>query len=145
MLYSQALQVPSSLQKAVFVFDYWVGNSDRQLGPFGGRPNLLMCSTNNQLQLIDHNQAFKWPLDAKKFAESHVFGPENRAWQLDLVDKVEYGQRMHDTAGRFSDLCSDIPAEWRDSISAAGLERLLEEILSNLMLCQSDEFWSVLK
>lgn len=59
LLYSQALQVPSSLQKAVFVFDYWVGNSDRQLGPFGGRPNLLMCSTNNQLQLIDHNQAFQ--------------------------------------------------------------------------------------
>jgi hypothetical protein len=145
LLYSQALQVPSSLQKAVFVFDYWVGNSDRQLGPFGGRPNLLMCSTDNQLQLIDHNQAFQWPLDPSRFAESHVFGPENREWRLDLVDKVEYAQRMHDTAGRFRGLCSDIPEEWCESIGALGLETLLEKIERSLMLCQSDEFWSVLK
>ncbi|MGN8029997.1 HipA family kinase [Pseudomonas sp. 22189] len=52
---------------------------------------------------------------------------------------------MHDTAGRFRDLCSDIPDEWREAIGALGLETLLEEIEHNLMLCQSDEFWSVLK
>lgn len=145
MLYSQVQQVPSDLQKAVFIFDYWVGNGDRQLGPLGGRPNLLMCGLDNQLQLIDHNQAFKWPLDAKKFAQSHVFGPSNRTWQLDLVDKVEYSQRMHDTAMRFRDLCLDIPDEWCESIGKPGLDILLEEIKSNLMLCQSDEFWSVLQ
>jgi hypothetical protein len=145
MLYSQVQQVPNDLQKAVFIFDYWVGNGDRQLGPLGGRPNLLMCGLDNQLQLIDHNQAFKWPLDAQKFAQSHVFGPNNRTWQLDLVDKVEYSQRMHDTAMRFRDLCLDIPDEWCESIGKPGLDILLEEIKSNLMLCQSDEFWSVLQ
>lgn len=145
LLYSQAQQVPSDLQKAVFIFDYWVGNGDRQLGPFGGRPNLLMCGIDNRLQLIDHNQAFKWPLDAKKFAESHVFGPSNRTWKLDLVDRVEYSQRMHDTAMRFHDLCLDVPDEWRESIGKPGIDILFEEIESNLMLCQSDEFWSVLQ
>lgn len=145
LLYSQAQQVPSDLQKAVFIFDYWVGNGDRQLGPFGGRPNLLMCGIDNRLQLIDHNQAFKWPLDAQKFAESHVFGPRNRTWKLDLIDRVEYSQRMHDTAMRFHDLCLDVPDEWRESIGKPGLDILLEEIESNLMLCQSDDFWSVLQ
>ncbi|MCP1498308.1 hypothetical protein J2Y86_003015 [Pseudomonas migulae] len=145
LLYSQAQQVPSNLQKAVFIFDYWVGNADRQLGPLGGRPNLLMSGFDNQLQLIDHNQAFQWPMDAQKFSESHVFGPNNRTWQLDMVDKVEYGQRMHDTAKRFRDLCLDIPDEWCESIGKPGFDILLEEIESNLMLCQSDEFWSVLQ
>ncbi|MBQ1558193.1 MAG: hypothetical protein IIZ69_08565 [Pseudomonas sp.] len=145
LLYSQALQVPADLQKAVFTFDYWIGNGDRQLGPLGGRPNLLMCSTDNQLQLIDHNQAFHWPQNAQEFAESHVFGPSNRAWHLDMVDKVEYSQRMHDTAKRFRDLCSDIPDEWCESIGKQGLDILFEEIESNLMRCNSDEFWSVLQ
>jgi len=145
LLYSQALQVPADLQKAVYIFDYWVGNGDRQLGPLGGRPNLLMCSADNQLQLIDHNQAFQWPQNAEEFSQSHVFGPSNRTWRLDMVDKVEYSQRMHDTANRFRDLCSDIPDEWCESIGRQGLDILFEEIESNLMRCNSDEFWSVLQ
>jgi hypothetical protein len=52
---------------------------------------------------------------------------------------------MHDTAMRFHDLCLDVPDEWRESIGKPGLDILLEEIESNLMLCQSDEFWSVLQ
>ena len=144
LLYSQALQVPVALQKAVFAFDYWVGNGDRQLGPRGGRPNLLMC-TENQLHLIDHNQAFKWPVDAEVFAATHVFGTENRTWHLDLVDKVDYTRRMHDTACRFRDLCSDIPGEWCEAIGQQGLDTLLDRIESNLLRCNSDDFWSVLQ
>lgn len=144
LLYSQVTLVPAELQKAVFVFDYWVGNSDRQLSLLGGRPNLLMCSMDNQLQLIDHNQAFQWPVDAKIFSETHVFGPCNRIWCLDLIDKVEYRQRMHDTAEHFRELSSDIPEEWCESIGKQGLDNLLQEIESNLLRCQSDEFWSVL-
>ncbi|MFC0712223.1 HipA family kinase [Azorhizophilus paspali] len=145
LLYSQALQVPADLQKSVFVFDYWIGNGDRQLGQWGGRPNLLMCSTDNLLRLIDHNQAFCWPLDTGAFADTHVFGPGNRSWRLDLLDKVEYGQRMHDTACRFRDLCSDIPDEWRESVGVAEFDILLKEIESHLMRCQSDDFWSALE
>ena len=47
LLYSQALQVPVGLQKAVFTFDYWVGNGDRQLGSLGGRPNVLIQSAHS--------------------------------------------------------------------------------------------------
>jgi len=145
LLFSQAQQVHSDLQKAVFIFDYWVGNGDRQIGPMGGRPNLLITGLDSQLHLIDHNQAFQWPMDAQQFSESHVFGPNNRTWRLDLVDKVEYTQRMHDTAKRFRDLCVDLPDEWCEPIGKPALENLLEKIESNLMLCQSDEFWSVLQ
>lgn len=45
----------------------------------------------------------------------------------------EYRQRMHDTAERFRDLCSDIPDEWCESIGKQGFDILLEEIASNLM------------
>lgn len=145
LLCSQIVHVPVDLQKAVFTFDYWVGNGDRQLGVLGGRPNLLMCSSDSQLQLIDHNQAFQWPLNAHEFTRSHVFGSGNRAWRLDLVDKVECSQRMRETAVRFRDLCSDIPDEWYESLGKQGLEILLEGIESNLMRCTSDEFWSVLQ
>ena len=69
----------------------------------------------------------------------------NRTWQLDLVDKVEYSQRMHDTARQFRDLCLDIPDEWCESIGNPGLDILLEEIGINLIACRSDEFWSVLQ
>lgn len=40
---------------------------------------------------------------------------------------------------------SFIPDEWCESIGKPGLDILLEEIESNLMRCQSDEFWSVLQ
>jgi len=145
LLYSQALEVPVNLQKAIFTFDYWVGNGDRQLGPFGGRPNLLMSGSDNQLQLIDHNQAFKWPVDTIEFSDSHVFGPRNRAWSLDMVDKVEYSQRMQETVKRFGELCSDIPDEWWESIGKQGLDIRLKEIEGNLMRCTSDDFWSTLQ
>jgi hypothetical protein len=133
-LYSQALEVPVNLQKAIFTFDYCVGN-----------PNLLMSGSDNQLQLIDHNQAFKWPVDAIEFSDSHVFGPRNRAWSLDRVDKVEYSQRMQETVRRFGELCSDIPDEWWESIGKQALDIRLKEIEGNLMRCMSDDFWSTLQ
>ncbi|WP_368660842.1 HipA family kinase [Ectopseudomonas oleovorans] len=40
---------------------------------------------------------------------------------------------------------SDIPDEWCESIGKQGLDILFEEIESNLMRCNSDEFWSVLQ
>ncbi|WP_323559849.1 HipA family kinase, partial [Pseudomonas sp. CCC4.4] len=76
-------------------------------------------------------------LDAHVFAESHVFGPSNRTWHLDLLDRVQYSQRMHDTARHNRVLSSDIPDEWCESIGKPGLDNLLQENESNLMRYQS--------
>ena len=64
LVFSQIGQIPIELQQAVYVFDYWVGNSDRQLTCYGGRPNLMM-KADGSLSLIDHNQAFQWPVNAE--------------------------------------------------------------------------------
>lgn len=143
LVFSQIEKVPVELQQAVYVFDYWTGNSDRQLTRFGGRPNLMM-EGDGTLSLIDHNQAFQWPVDAREFIANHSFGPANRSWRLDLINQVEYRQRINDTAQRFNELCSDIPEQWREAIGEAALDEHLRLIETNLLRYHSDDFWGVL-
>lgn len=144
LVFSQIGQIPIELQQAVYVFDYWVGNSDRQLTCYGGRPNLMM-KADGTLSLIDHNQAFQWPVNAEEFIASHTFGPANRSWRLDLVSRVEYQQRIDDTAVRFNELCSDIPEQWREASGDAALSEQLRLIESNLLRYRTDDFWGVLE
>lgn len=144
LVFSQIKQVPMELQQAVYVFDYWVGNSDRQLTCFGGRPNLMMDGAGT-LSVIDHNQAFQWPVDVPQFIANHTFGPANRSWRLDMVSHVEYHQRIKDTALQFNELCSDIPEQWREAIGDAALAEHLCLIEKNLLRYRTDDFWGVLE
>lgn len=143
--YSQISEVAEDLQMSVFIFDYWVGNSDRQLGLAGGRVNLLMAGGDSVLMLIDHNQAFKWPVHEVEFMNNHVFGIENRRWRLDLVDKVEYQRRMSKTAALFRSFCSDIPPEWFQDHGDTSFNALLIRIEQQLMRFESNDFWGGLQ
>jgi len=143
--YSQVSEITEDLQKSVFIFDYWVGNSDRQLGPAGGRVNLLMTKGDSGLMLIDHNQAFKWPVHEDEFMRNHVFGIENRRWRLDMLDKVEYQRRMRETAVWFCSFCSDIPPEWFQDHGGESYQELLTHIEQQLMRFESNNFWGGLQ
>lgn len=141
--YSQAQSVNEALQRLVFVFDFWIGNGDRNLGPNGGRVNLMM--DRKQLQLIDHNLAFKWDFSTERFCKNHVFGTENRNWSLDLVHRVECQQRMRETVASFRSFCADIPSEWSQYQEAGWLETQLAAMEQRLMCFESDDFWGGLR
>lgn len=141
--YSQVQDVSEALQRLVFVFDFWIGNGDRNLGPNGGRVNLMM--NNGQLQLIDHNLAFKWDFSTESFSRNHVFGLDNRRWELDLLHRVECQERMRKTVKLFRSFCTDIPAEWCQDQAEGWLEDQLTRVEQRLMRFESDDFWGGLR
>ena len=66
-------RVPPELARDVLVFDWWVRNEDRHLTELGGNPNLLWDVAEDELAVIDHNQAFDRDFRHGRFLESHVF------------------------------------------------------------------------
>jgi len=74
-----------------------------------------------------------------------TFGPANRSWRLDLISRVEYRQRINDTAERFNELCSNIPEQWREASGDAAMTEQLRLIESNLLRYRMDDFWGVLE
>lgn len=98
-----------------------------------------------QLQLIDHNLAFKWDFSAESFCKNHVFGTENRNWPLDLVHRVECPQRMRETVASFRSFCADIPPEWNQDQEAGWLQTQLAAMEQRLMRFESDDFWGGLR
>jgi len=55
------VQTEEPLRQLLLVFDVWIRNTDRTLArdySANGNPNLLWCTAENRLCVIDHNNAF---------------------------------------------------------------------------------------
>lgn len=128
-----------SLQRDIFVFDYWINNSDRNIGESGGNVNLLLESESQQLQVIDFNLAFSDDFSLDEM-ELHVFRHSIVHSPIDLACKARYLSKM-DTARRELDsIISQIPDEWIEYSESANTT--LTNIRNALDLVDKDEFWS---
>ncbi|MDZ8120264.1 HipA family kinase [Pontiella agarivorans] len=102
--------VPQDLRWKILLFDWWVQNEDRTLGEKGGNVNLLWNPVDQQLTVIDHNNAFDSEFDEVAFFEHHVFREERSRIPASFL--LEQKQRFANMAGRFGDLIKDFPDEW---------------------------------
>jgi len=130
--------IPGLLQRDIFVFDYWINNSDRNIGEIAGNVNLLLESTSQQLQVIDFNLAFSDDFSIEEM-ESHVFRHAITKNPIDLACKAHYLSKMDLLRQEIDTIASLIPLEWFESSDLASTT--LEHIRKTLDLAETDEFW----
>ena len=131
--------IPVGLQRDIFVFDYWINNSDRNIGAAGGNVNLLLESVSQQLQVIDFNLAFSSNFSLDEM-ELHVFRDAIARKPIDLDSKARYLSKMDLVRKEFELIVSQIPEEWFEFSESANTT--LEHIRKTLDLADKDEFWS---
>lgn len=107
--------IPSELQQAILVFDYWVQNEDRTLTNFGGNPNLLRDKTSGKLYAIDYNLILPNHFDADLFWQTHVF---RNSFDNARPDKVLFKQKMQRALLIWQQTWDQLPEEWLDENQA---------------------------
>ncbi|EAA5961766.1 hypothetical protein EU853_23450 [Salmonella enterica subsp. enterica serovar Stanleyville] len=127
--------VPIEQQKLIYVFDRWVINADRTLTSKGGNVNILYDVGNDKYYLIDHNLSFDENAGPDDFLV-HVYGPGNRKWEFDLVDRLEYRQKVVDSLVKLPAIIEEIPDEWIVD------DEFLPFVYDTLDKGDRDEFWS---
>ncbi|EMO5719499.1 TPA: hypothetical protein I3599_000674 [Enterobacter cloacae] len=129
--------IPLEQQKLIYVFDRWILNADRTLTSQGGNVNILYDVGNDKYYLIDHNLSFDENAGPDDFTV-HVYGPGNRAWELDLVDRIEYRQKVADSLAKLPAIFDDIPEEWIVD------DEFLPFVSNTLDKGDRDEFWGAI-
>lgn len=127
--------VPIPEQKLIYVFDKLILNGDRILTAKGGNVNILYDVGSDKYYLIDHNLSFDQNACPEDFAV-HVYGPGNRSWEYDLVDKLEYRQKVTDCTAKLTEILAHIPEDWEVD------EDFLPLVTNTLANGNHDEFWS---
>ncbi len=141
--FSQLSQVDVRLRRHILVFDWWVHNADRTLTALGGNPNLLWGYKKKNLAVIDHNQAFDIEFNHSIFCRIHVFHADIASVFDDLVEHINYQDRLSAAFAAFECICDNIPPEWwqiddgvRTDFSVEWARALLQRFLDN-------QFWRV--
>ncbi|MDF7798257.1 hypothetical protein P4C99_02200 [Pontiellaceae bacterium B1224] len=104
--------VPEDLRRKILLFDWWVQNEDRTLGERGGNVNLLWSPAEQELTVIDHNNAFDREFDETAFFQNHAFRDERGKIPASFL--LEQRAAFENMAGRFESLIRDFPESWTD-------------------------------
>lgn len=121
--------VPEELRREILLFDWWIQNEDRILGEIGGNVNLLWNPADQQLTVIDHNNAFDNGFDESEFFQNHVFRGERERIPASFL--LEEKKRFENMANRFGEFTKDFPEEWsiRDNLPGDFIPETVREIL----------------
>lgn len=136
-------KVDLRLRRDILVFDWWVKNADRTLTILGGNPNLLWDQSQNKLAVIDHNQAFDNNFDNLRFSQSHVFSAEIGSVFDDMVERMNYQDRLSDAFASFSVTCDNMPPEWWWIDDGVPANFSLEETKTLLAKHLDNQFWRI--
>ena len=127
--------VPITQQKLIYAFDKLVLNADRTLTDKGGNVNILYDVGSDKYYLIDHNLSFDQNVQPEDFAV-HVYGPGNRKWEYDLIDRLEYRQKVVDCTNKLPEILEYIPEDWVVD------DQFLPFVADTLAKGDRDDFWS---
>ncbi|WP_439884457.1 HipA family kinase [Pseudomonas syringae] len=143
--WSQVEKIPTDLKKKVLLFDWWIGNGDRGLGPAGGNVNLILDNGGN-LAVIDHNIAFDSDLDPNEFRRYHVFREQLSAKTGELLARLEFLPMLDAALADWDRITSLLPEEWvrRDFGHGEEYEPTLAERYQLLERFKDEQFWGQL-
>jgi hypothetical protein len=129
----------------LYLFDYWIGNSDRILGKQAGNPNALCSIVTGKLAIIDHDSAFDSGFSSDQHARIHFCTSKKDYWK-DLQKREEW-------ISKISSLIRDglhhyweqIPEAWLvgnfgDLRTTYSLHTIAEQL--NHPLLDNELFWS---
>lgn len=131
-------QISDKLRADILLFDWWIANPDRILGPNGGNPNLLWSASERKLTMIDHNLAFSpenMPDTLEAFLHDHVFGkrfsargnsPLGDSSQIETLTQAsaELTLFWHETKNSIDGMWSEMPEDWTQSPSSPSPEEV---------------------
>jgi hypothetical protein len=132
--------VPTSVQRDILVFDWWIQNCDR----LTGNTNLLIDAAAKKLVVIDHNLAFDRQFSAEEFLSYHVFAGNWSAICSDLVIQAEYSERFSIALEGLSMACHNVPEEWHWANAEMDVPANfdLQYVQQTLNRCTTPELWS---
>lgn len=145
LLWAKVPDIPMELKKRVLLFDWWIGNGDRGLGPLGGNVNLVLDQSGG-LGVIDHNIAFDSSLTGEEFRMYHVFRDQLSTQTGELLTRLEYLPMLDAAIADWGRITSLLPEEWirRDSGHGDENEPTLEQRLQLLERFKEEQFWGQL-
>lgn len=135
---------PAELMRRVLLFDWWVQNGDRCLGPLGGNVNLIRDSS-GALAVIDHNQAFAPDFNGDDLLELHVFRERRKDFR-DYVVRQEYTHILTEALSEWDTIAAVLPEDWvyRDKDLIDLTEPTLASRLKILEMFKEERFWGAL-
>ncbi len=139
----QVVKVDTQLRRDLLVFDWWVQNADRTLTESGGNPNLLWDPVANRLQVIDHNQAFDREFNAVDFCQTHVFSAEMASVFDDMIEQVNYVDRLSVVFGGFDLVCDNVPPSWWWVDHGVPADLSINVIKQTLARFSDNNFWRI--
>ena len=138
--YDEIGKISPQLQKDILLFDLWVYNEDRTLSELGGNPNLLWQTEQSKLYVIDHNLIFDNDFDHKSFWKTHIFRKIIKDHPFDMIDQLNYKNRMQETLTCWQLAWEAIPEDWKTLNEEVGLFNP-DETLQRLIADAKGNIW----
>ncbi len=144
--FTQATALPPEWRARVLLFDWWIRNGDRILGPIGGNPNIITTGSKTvEVWLIDHHNAFERQFDASKFWRDHIFADTRALW-TPVWRRAEM-KRMKAAAIKLPDVWEAMPSAWfNDNDSTSPTSTLEHDRIAEILRRPIDapaEFWNI--
>lgn len=135
--------LPGTLAETL-VFDAWIRNADRILGPVAGNPNAMMVSPGSRFFLIDHDSAFDPEWEPVAMHQLHLARRQAAHW-LDTGHQAAWLVRARNAFDKFDVLWQELPPEWVEAAQES-IPAFRSEVLDILRLPfdAPDEFWTIL-
>lgn len=137
-------EVSEQLQQDVLAFDWWIRNGDRLLTEKGGNPNLFWNPGDQELIVIDHNQAFDAAFDPNAFNELHIFRSQRHRVFGDMLLRQDYNQRFALALNNWPVIRNSLPNEWffADVEMTVPVDFSLDDTYKLLEEYKKDGFWT---
>ena len=135
--YSDISKITTELRSKILVFDWWIKNADRTLGPSGGNVNLLWHSYKEKVSVFDHNLAFDNEFNIEEFKNNHVFRNDFQNAKNKFV-KEDYN-KMYGIINNLDNYYNELPDSWIDEaeeISGHFNLDKVKEILCRIYKCK---------
>lgn len=113
LTFDRVAGIPEETRWRILLFDWWVRNNDRTLGPRGGNVNLLHVPCTGSVHLIDHNMAFDPEFDPAAFWNDHVFHADAGRLRHEWLEAAKGSMQF--AADSATEILNDLPQTWLDS------------------------------
>lgn len=122
----------------LYVFDHWIGNSDRTLTEHGGNPNVFVDLSGNNLFIIDHNLAFSRTHVANEL-ELHAGRASWKMKRTEIVFVEELRAALLEARMTIKEFDANLPWQWVDEEP-----NFDSNVQSFLARAERDSFWDEL-
>lgn len=140
-------RVPELVLSEVLAFDLWIQNADRCLTQQGGNPNVVIEAYQNDLFLIDHDNAFDPDFSAEELCGTHL-GWRQRSHWLDATEREIWESKAKAALEKVPTFWEELPELWRNADLGSVANPTLDLDLLLAMLGKLEEdldsFWKTI-